>query len=128
MNSYIITTTTVEMVKRVGWTAPEPVVTRRAVATLELAHASVFRSVTSVPGYGAGIGFPTDAAIASAIPDAGGTITLPDGMTVTVTPTLSWGGVPIGMARWLREERGWTIPRAMSDEDAIDAFNAEEGA
>jgi hypothetical protein len=61
--------------------------TRTAVATLEEARAAAFRTVTDTPGYASCIGFPTDAAIATALTADGGTIgPLPDGTMIDVRP------------------------------------------
>jgi len=64
--------------------------TRIAVATLGEARASVDRAVTDTPGYTASVGFPTDAAIADAISESGGSVgPLPDGTTIEVRP-VAW--------------------------------------
>lgn len=61
------------------------------------------------------------------LPEAGGAVgPLPDGTLIEVRPTVSWGGAPIGMVRWLREQQGWSIPAGMDEDAAIAAYNEEQ--
>lgn len=101
----------------------EPPISRRAVATLDEMHRAVIVAAERVR---AGRTVTADALAALS---SGGTVgPLPDGTVIEVAQTVSWGGAPIGMARWLREEQGWSIPREMDDEQACAAYNAAQDA
>lgn len=95
----------------------------KAVATLDEAGS------IALDAYEASTGLQAGGPTADKFTEFGGTVgPLPDGTVIEVAPTVSWGGAPIGMARWLREEQGWSIPASMDDAAAIDAYNDEAHA
>lgn len=107
------------------------VVSRHAVATLAEARDYALTIVLRAErdhddGRWAGKYSELDEA-ARTLSESGGTVgPLPDGTVLEVKPTLSWGGRPIGTAQWLREERGWTLPRGVDDDGAMAAYNAAQ--
>lgn len=136
MNPYIITTTpgycsncdnTEPLDEGRCARCAEPQLTRRAVATLD--EAQTYWTRRCLDG-AAACDTNDDTALTwiewsrRKVPESGGAQgPLPDGTVIEVERTVSWGGAPIGMVRWLREEEGWSVPSDMDEADAVAAYN-----
>jgi hypothetical protein len=119
---YIITTTSEQ---HIGYSLT-PKVTRRAVATLDKAHAAAAYELRQCDTDSFAIA--ARVAEAYALPESGGTVgPLPDGTVIEVEPVLIENLIfRAGIKAWY-VTAARRADTAMSDADVIDAYNAAQG-
>lgn len=119
MTPYIVTTTRPdERPSRVGHADDTRTTSRRAVATLDEAHAALFYDLKVASGH------------AYAVPEQGGSVSLPDGTTITVERH-EWAD----LVRWVGLKQAGSVRLAElaesglghSQEQIIDAYNRANG-